>query len=709
MGCGLTRCYPLAVREVDGTLSINWRSLQLKSVTSDELRLSSTAPDQVESLRLAENFLEDLPLDLHEIFPSLTLIDLSGNTFMQLPSTIRGMRRLRTIILDNNTLESDVALTNLPSSTEILSLVCCGLRHFPKDFTRCTVTSLDLSKTVMPLEDPDVFSALANSLTSLIVADCHFKSIPLGVQALSLTFLDVSRNGKLSLADVDMFGAKLPLTLVDLKASNILSCELPSMLRLCNLVKVDLSETSILNVTSSFLLASSLSLHSRNEDSKTELSFLESSELYSKNAATADGMKRSSRVEILMLARCGISLLPLDVGSCFETLTELDLSYNSRLEIARNNNSLLRLVNLVHIRLVGCDSLLASRDGRDSVWFQLSTLRRLSVVELREAPEVPVRVPVPLLSCPLRLLDGVHVETEAVCGKGLESLRIVASPSSTRMLKPTFCFDISTVNLQLEAIKRLGDLESFFLVAQNPLSPASLTTNTKRLQTAVWRYSFYLLAQSHQEDLLIVPPLDVALLHVAHAMMAPADYCALCMELPRDLLPHVVEPLGVPYMTSLADPQLQSTMWNRIKRSREEALESDQNLLIFDFQVLQGDVSEPKYEKTLPKSLTDLSRARTGLFEECIKKFFRFAEQCSRNKYPVEVLNSLDERFALFLSDLPVLSQEVAAADCLLPTSSTATAAPSVEVELALMIHRATPVRHVNLLRHLKVGHPTWI
>ncbi len=99
MGSGVSRVFPAASKESDGALFIDWRSLQLSTVSSYQLRLATSAHAEVERLHFPGNYLTDLPSDLNDVFPNLVLLDLSGNTFQQLPSTVRHMKNLRTIII----------------------------------------------------------------------------------------------------------------------------------------------------------------------------------------------------------------------------------------------------------------------------------------------------------------------------------------------------------------------------------------------------------------------------------------------------------------------------------------------------------------------------------------------------------------------------------------------------------------------------------
>ena len=714
MGCGATKAIvrPSATMEADGSLSLTWRSQGLHSVTTEQLRSSVGAPAQLKSLRLPKNFLKTLPLDLHALFPELDFLDLSSNGFQKLPPTVGSLTNLTTIILDNNTLDSPNALANLPQSISRISLVCCSLHGFPDGLRGCrNLTSLDLSRTIVPLGDRHVFANLSQTLRSLRVAECQLKTIPLGIQELeALTCLDVSGNTKLSFSDVDMFGTRLQKTLIEFKACNLFKRRLPSMFTLRELTKVDLSGTPIIELTS--FVSSEPTPHARSSSTASNTSSSSGSGLLgsidSLNSLTPARLElvcmKQSCIEELILSGCGISALPAGLGH-FERLTFLDLSLNDGLKLDRKKRSLLKLINLTHIKLVGCDSLLAT-DGRDNFWFQLAALPRLSVVELHAQDAAALcnprtSLPVQLLYCPLTLVDGFPVD-DNMCCKGLRSIELAAASSK---FKPDFLFGIGSVESFVNTVSRLACLESFFIDQQR--SPS--TTRTKRLQTSVWRYAYFLVAQSQQEAIQIVPPLDVALIHLAHALIAPEDYNAICRELPSDRTPAVVEPLAISYLKSLEQPFPQA--WNELKKQKEEVLHADQNLLQFDYASLQGDVSEPRYERTVPSNLLAFTRQRLSLFDNCLKSFFALTARLSPLRGELSLERTMDRRFAQYMSTLPQLGEEHLGgiSEKPIPTADKDRAlVPPPDVELALALHRSTPVRHINLLRLLRIAHPAW-
>lgn len=305
------------------------------------------------------------------------------------------------------------------------------------------------------------------------------------------------------------------------------------------------------------------------------------------DGASSDGRaSNSSRMSMSKLSKAGmiapvsqpIPLKKLSLRACglrtvpkyFHKLTgleELDLSENDQLD--DSNMTLFSLQNLKVLNLVGCPFAEDPSKSRNE-WFDIAKLRKLADIQWEvwkgNHNMSPYRTRIPIEICGLRLrkINLVQLRKDLFVGNTIET---VVNLLRDGYFKVDLAVDDNTLYGHVEAIVVFAHGESFFFpedvtmavpagpkklaaaaaavggstpvaaaaaAAPSPKSNPAQTLIQGRelgiahLHISVNRYIFFLAMQAANYDAVIIPPLDVMIIHYSQITCNPVKYRADC-------------------------------------------------------------------------------------------------------------------------------------------------------------------------------------
>ncbi|KAG5511224.1 hypothetical protein JKF63_07166 [Porcisia hertigi] len=533
-------------------------------IMEDDLHRTAT------SLTLSNNRLYALAKEL-PVLANLRELDIDSNRFQRFPEVLVRLPRLWRINASFNPLDVSRGFDVLPRLISLRSLTVqnCGLKEIPLAVTQCEVLEeLDVGYNT----DIKIAGAALHRLARLRklgVANCNLsgRTLPSTIKRMRLTSLDISGNA-FTFADPTFFGHNLPRSLVELRLVGMNLSGPPVVVALLKRLNfLDLAENPIetldvlagrvvkrfLRPPSNGTVATTCTNTSMpGDEAEGGLDDDETASIAS-GVGGAAASATTSRVSLSKVSRAGIvshvsqpiPLKRLSLRCCnFRTvpkyfhkldhLEELDLSENEHLDDP--NMTLFSLRSLVTLNVVGCpfaEDLLQSRNE----WFDISKLRDLRNIQWEvwksEHNMSPYRTKIPIELCALQLhtLNEVRLRKNLFTGDITET---VINLLSDGYFKVDLSVDEMILHSHMAAIKALAECERFFfpkVVTDTPnitsdIDPASL--GQVHLRIAVNRYIFFLAMQAANYDAVIIPPLDVMVIHYAQLTVSPLNYRTDC-------------------------------------------------------------------------------------------------------------------------------------------------------------------------------------
>lgn len=529
----------------------------VKMIMEDELKRTAT------SLQLNGNLLYTLGKEL-VMLPHLQQIDLEGNKFQRVPEILTQMTKLWRINLSCNPLDSKgfTPLTRIQGLKSI-ALRRCELKAVPEPLFRCAVLEeLDLSGNEALVISNSPLTNIKR-LKALYISECNLGGSTLPVGLLNVTTLeklDISDN-HFDFSEMNFFGTKLPLTLNVLHLRNLnLSAVPQSVASLRQLHTLDLSQNPIQTLDvlagrlvkrfaspSSAVVSSPPSQMPLGEDTGESASAHSGQMSLSKlsKAGRIASVSQPIPLKRLSLQGCGLRTVP----KYFHKLTcleELDLSDNNELDDP--NMTLFSLEKLRVLNVVGCPFADDPSKSRNE-WYDIGKLRSLTRLDWEvwkgtsNISAYRTKVPIEICGLPLTSINEVQLRRDLFVNDSLETIINLVRDG---YFKVDLAMDESTVYSHIEALK-IFELGRRFFFPNDSVQMEALKGETKgiqkeeraarklledvtmaRFRVSLSRYIFFLTVQAANYDAIIIPPMDVMIMHYAHIVINPARYRADC-------------------------------------------------------------------------------------------------------------------------------------------------------------------------------------
>ena len=452
----------------------------------------------VKRLDLSHNRIKNIGNDVSTTWSSLDTLNVSYNTFKDVPGVLKTLPNLTTLDMSGNPVRTPKTRTSVVES-------CGAIAHM-------------------------------KSLSTLLLRECRLDNIPKGVvRSHSITDLDLSNNQSISLGRTDGTGIQSITTLTKLK---LIACQyriIPEPIRDCHsLATLNLSENQIFDfaplasvpsLESLILSGCQLKLVPHVIAELPQLQHLDVS-----NNPGIDNwkalLKGTATIKNLVARNCGLTSFPVDWLES-KTITSLDVAGNdlSYEALTPLPQSILGK-NIEELFLVGNPVTFEPSYRSFDAIVKLPNLKHFSYERWADKKESPQeksviyrnRIPAQLCALPLVSLNGVTLKEGLFSPSG-------SIPKSFKSLlnDGTLKIDIGVeweheTCLHVDLMKTLSACREFI---------------TKDLEISVERYQFYLkyilgsrtpeLHPNPNGDESIVPPLDVLFLLYAH-VTNPASF-----------------------------------------------------------------------------------------------------------------------------------------------------------------------------------------
>lgn len=568
-----------------GNINLSRRSLTgldgktLRDILNDKLNRTP------KSLQLSENHLHMIGREIL-VLPSLEKIDLESNMFKRVPEVLTHLENLTHLSMSFNLLD-EKALGPLRriQSLKCLSLRECSLKTFPIDLIHCPVLEeLDISR------NPDIqFDGLPSwdspNMKVLLINDCAIKGdeLPSVISNLpELVRLDISGNN-FQFENMNFFGHNIPRTLkvLHLRSMNLTSVP-QALVPLRQLHSLDIAENPIETldvlvgrvvmrppastgcVTSPTVLQP---MPSRGAEPVDNLEPMESGSVFSgqislTNLSRIVGISTVAQpitLKRLCLRACHLKTVPKYFHKLCH-LEELDISDNE--ELNDPNMTLFSLENLRVLIIIGCP-FAVDLSKSNNEWYDISKLRNLKQLDWtvwkneENSCAYTTRLPIEICGLQLNRINGVELAPGLFVG---DPLSTIINLLNDGYFKVDLAMNERTVYNYIDTIKVLHDWRSFFSPSKSSeqntdvpgseagtqsatrppqpelghsLSSSSIETVLEsilsaRLRIVVSRYIFFLTAQAANFDAIMIPPLDVVILHYAILTTNPVSYRSDC-------------------------------------------------------------------------------------------------------------------------------------------------------------------------------------
>jgi Leucine-rich repeat (LRR) protein len=531
-------------------------------INEDDLHRTAT------SLTLSNNRLYALAKEL-PLLTKLRELDIDHNRFQRFPEVLVRLPRLWRINASFNPIESSRGFEVLPRLVSLKSLNVrdCGLKEIPMAIVQCEVLEdLDIGNNP-EIKITGVALHRLSRLKKLGVANCNLsgRTLPNTIKRMKLTSLDISGND-FTFSDPHFFGSNLPRTLVELHLVGMKLTAPPAVVALLkHLNFLDLAENPIetLDVLAGRVVkrlphvSSNGTVATNGTNALTELPDEEEKDFEEEETATqvsgGGASNTTSRVSLSKVSKVGIvahvtqpiPLKRLSLRACgfrmvpkyfhkLDQLEDLDLSENENLDDP--NMTLFSLQSLVSLNITGCPFAEDPSQSRNE-WFDIGKLRELRNIQWEvwksEHNMSPYRTKIPIELCGLRLRTLNEVELRKNLFTG-DMIQTVINLLSDGYFKVDLSVDEMVLFGHLAAVKSFAEAERFFFpktVTESPnvtcpVAPASL--GEVHLKIAISRYIFFLAMQAANYDAVIIPPLDVMILHYAQLTTNPLNYRIDC-------------------------------------------------------------------------------------------------------------------------------------------------------------------------------------
>ncbi|CBZ23579.1 conserved hypothetical protein [Leishmania mexicana MHOM/GT/2001/U1103] len=531
-------------------------------IREDELHRTAT------SLRLSNNRLYALAKEL-PLLSNLRELDIDHNRFQRFPEVLVRLPRLWRINVSFNPIDSVRGFDVLPRLLSLRSLTVrdCGLKEIPIAVLQCEVLEeLDVGNNP-EIKITGVALHRLKRLRRLGVANCNLagRTLPNAIKRMRLTSLDISGNA-FTFADPNFFGRSMPHSLIELHLVGMKLTAPPAVVALLKKLNfLDLAENPIETldvlagrvvkrlhhvasngtVTTAGTNGFSDALAEDEDDFEEEETATHASDGAASAATSRVNLSKASREGIVSHVTQPIPLKRLSLRACnfrmvpkyfhkLDQLEELDLSENENLDDP--NMTLFSLQHLVTLNIVGCPFAEDPSQSRNE-WFDIGKLRNLRNIRWEmwksEHNMSPYRTKIPIELCALRLrtLNEVQLRRNLFTGDTIET---VINLLSDGYFKVDLSVDEMILHSHVEAVKAFTEGERFFFpktVTEVPnlqcgVDPASL--GRVHLKIALSRYIFFLAIQAANYDAVIIPPLDVMIIHYAQLTVHPLQYRTDC-------------------------------------------------------------------------------------------------------------------------------------------------------------------------------------
>ncbi|KAG5507500.1 hypothetical protein JIQ42_07798 [Leishmania sp. Namibia] len=534
----------------------------IKMIHEDGLHRTAT------SLTLSNNRLYALAKEL-PVLSNLRELDIDHNRFQRFPEVLVRLPRLWSINASFNPIESARGFDVLPRLLSLRSLTVrdCGLKEIPMAVIQCEVLEeLDVGNNPQ-IKITGVALHRLGKLKKLGVANCNLggRTLPTSIKCMKLTSLDISGNA-FTFADPHFFGKNLPRSLTELHLAGMQLTAPPAVVALLKKLSfLDLAENPIetLDVLAGRVVKRLPRASSNGTMATTGTSgFSEAPEKAEDNLEEEETATRvsggsasasTSRVSLSRASKEGIvsrvtQLIPLkrlSLRACnlrmmpkyfhkLDQLEDLDLSENVRLDDP--NMTLFSLQNLVTLNIVGCPFAEDPSQSRNE-WFDIGKLRDLRSIQWEvwksEHNMSPYRTKIPIELCALRLrtLNEVPLRKNLFTGDIVET---VINLLSDGYFKVDLSVDEMIMHSHIAAVKAFTEGERFFFpeaITETPNITCSIdaaSLGQVHLKISISRYIFFLAIQAANYDAVIIPPLDVMIIHYAQLTVHPLNYRLDC-------------------------------------------------------------------------------------------------------------------------------------------------------------------------------------
>lgn len=521
----------------------------VQNILNDEMQRTAT------SLQLNNNQLYTLGKELLAL-SHIEQIDLEENSFQRVPEILTQIPPLWRINISANPVTA-TSFGVLPRIQNLKSIALrrCQLKSIPDPILRCVLLEeLDVSQNSKISLSTSL--ATLRNLHSLYMSECDLEgsTLPVGILNLpALQQLDISSN-QFSFERAEFFGKKIPVTLHTLQLRDLNLYAVPqSVASLTKLHTLDLAQNPIvtLDVLAGRLIrrlsrSANGSLYLPNgsvgKDSTSDSGVVSLSKVSKIGRIT--NIEQPVPLKRLSLRACGLRTVPKYFHK-LSSLEELDLSEN--VELDDPDMTLFSLENLKALNVVACPFADDPSKSRNE-WYDIGKLRNLTHLDWeiwKEASNVSAyrtRIPIEICGLPLQWVNEVPLRKNLFVPDTIETIINVLQDG---YFKVDVAMDDATVYGYIEALKlfdcykrffypndevQLRALESEIKDKEDRYAVAELLSDigTQRLRVAASRYIFFLTVQAANYDAVIVPPLDVMILHYGHVVTHPAEYRADC-------------------------------------------------------------------------------------------------------------------------------------------------------------------------------------
>lgn len=535
-------------------------------INEDDLHRTAT------SLTLSNNKLYALAKEL-PMLANLRELEIDHNRFQRFPEVLVRLPRLWRINASFNPFEGSRSFDVLPRLVSLKSLTVrdCGLKEIPMAVIQCELLE-DLDVGNNPeIKITGVALHRLQRLKKLGVANCNLsgRTLPNTIKRMKLTSLDISGNN-FTFNDPHFFGSNLPRTLVELHLAGMKLTAPPAVVALLkHLNFLDLAENPIetldvlagrvvkrlphvssngtvaTNGTNAMTEAPAEEEEEEEQDFEEEETATQVSGGGASNATSRVSLSKVSKAGIvthvtqpiplkkLSLRACGFRMVPKYFHK-LDQLEDLDLSENENLDDP--NMTLFSLQSLVTLNIVGCPFAEDPSQSRNE-WFDIGKLRDLRNIQWEvwksEHNMSPYRTKIPIELCGLRLrtLNEVQLRKNLFTG---DIIQTVINLLSDGYFKVDLSVDEMILYSHLAAIKSFAAAERFFFPKAVTESPkvkcdiAAEAVGDAHLKIAISRYIFFLAMQAANYDAVIIPPLDVMIIHYAQLTVSPLNYRIDC-------------------------------------------------------------------------------------------------------------------------------------------------------------------------------------
>lgn len=431
-----------------------------------------------------------------------------------------------------------------------LSIGHCGVggRSLPSSLKKLTtLESLDISGSNFIFDDPAFFGgSLPNTLKELHLRDMQLTAVPQIVVSLrKLVFLDLAEN---PIETLDVLAGRIVKRLPRVGSAGTLQQSGNNSPLAGAVPSVSGGDLGTATNTGGNGVGGG-GVGGDNDSDGAESRVSTSSRISMSKASKAGMVAHVAKpipLKKLSLRACGLTTVPKYFHK-LQDLEELDLSENDLLDDP--NMTLFSLQSLRVLNIVGCpfaDDVSRSRNE----WFDIAKLRNLRDVQWEQWKGThnmsPYRTKIPVEICGLNLqrLNEVQLRRGLFVGDTVET---VMNLERDGYFKVDLAIDDNTVYSLVEALSFFTRGEQFFFPKDIPprkpaadgsafvANAASPTTAVYgkdlgmiHLKIAVNRYIFFLAMQAANYDAIIIPPLDVMILHYAQITTNPVKYRTDC-------------------------------------------------------------------------------------------------------------------------------------------------------------------------------------